>query len=621
MKNGYVGKILWIDLSEGSINEKALDRELAEKFIGGKGIGAKILIDNLDAGVDPLSPQNLLILMTGPLTATPCPSTRAGIITKSPLTNTFFDSYIGGFIGPEVKFAGYDGVVIQGKSEDPAHIFVDDGDIEIRDAKEFWGQNSFQVEKRLDEEIEKSYSICIGPAGENLVKYACINTGLFRQAGRGGVGTVMGSKHLKAITFRGSKDIELKNPQKFKEITQEAYRKINESEFAKTLRDKGTAGSVNFSSSQSLLPTRNFQDGSFEDAEKISGESARDAYWVRNDPCFNCSIACGHAGKVEFNDYQKYEVGGPEYEACAMLGSNCGLSDVEALGYINSLCDDLGLDIISTGNIIGFIMECYEKNLLNKKDLDNIKAEWGDPNAMIQLIKEIARREGIGDKLAEGVKSVSGWIGKDSGPCAMHVKGLEVPGWGVRGAPTMGLAYATSTSGASHIRAWMVSYDVEKKETSEGKKLERYSLKNKPSLLKYEQDLNSVRDSLVICDYALGIIGVPITLDMLNAATGFNMDESKLIKAGERTWNLTRVFNIREGFSGEDDYIPQRFFEEPLLSGVAKGKKISRTEFDKALSEYYDLRGWNEEGFVPKAKLNDLELEEYWDEISHLYRE
>jgi aldehyde:ferredoxin oxidoreductase len=608
--SGYMGAFLKVNLSEKSIKKEPLKRDLTEKFIGGKGFAAKILFDEVKANIDPLSPENLLLFMTGPLTGTKCPSTRIAIVTKSPLTNAFNDSYVGGFIGPELKFAGYDGLIIKGRGENPVLLYIKDEDVDILNAGNLWGKNNFETERHIKKIYGKDHRVaCIGRAGEKLVKYASINTEYYRQAGRGGVGAVMGSKNLKAIVIKGSNKVEVDNPELLDKSSKKVLERLRSSEWSKTLTKTGTATSVPFSSSNSLLPTRNFQSGTFEEAEKISGEHAKENLWDKNEACFNCPIACGHIGRVRSGEFSGSEVGGPEYETCAMLGSNCGLSDLNALAHINMLCDDLGLDTISTGNVIAFAMECYERGILSTHDLDGIDAKWGDPTAMIALITKIAEREGIGNLLAEGVKRASKAIGGGSEKFAMHVKGLEMPGWGVRGAPSMGLHYATCTSGASHERAWMIGYDLGFTNAPDGRKLERYSIADKADVVKYVQDLNSMRDSLVLCDFVFSAIDTSLCLQLLNAVTGFNLSEEEYTRTGERIWNLTKCFNLREGLDKKDDSLPSRLFDEPLPAGEAKGRKIDRKEFELALSNYYGVRGWDENGVPTKEKLIELRID------------
>ncbi len=608
--DGYAGTILNVNLSEKSVEKVPVGKDLKEKYIGGRGFAAKILLDELGKGVDPLSPENLLLFMTGPLTGTKVPQTRMVVAAKSPLINTFSDSYVGGFLGPELKWAGYDGIKITGRAEEPVFLYINNEQVDILSAKQIWGKNSFETESQLKKIYGKDYRVaCIGRAGENLVKYACINTELYRHAGRGGLGTVMGSKMLKAVVIKGTNKVGVEDQNLLDKHIKDFLEKIKVSDLAKTYRSSGTANSVSFSSLNSLFPTRNFQSGTFDEAEKISPERANETLWDKNESCYNCPIACGHIGVVRSGKFEGSEINGPEYETLAMLGSNCGLSDLNAIAHINRLCDDFGLDTISTGNVIGFVMELFERGILSKQDLDGIEAKWGNPEAMISIIDKIAERKGFGNALAEGVKRASETIGRNSEKYAMSVKGLEIPGWGVRGIPSMALNYATCPTGPSHNRAWMVEYDVGWVPAPDGRKLERYALADKADAVKYVQDRNSMMDSLIVCSFGTAAVNYNAYVPMLNAVTGLNLTMEDHIKIGERIWNLTKLFNIREGFSEKDDTLPSRFFDEPLPSGEAKGKKIDRNEFKLALRNYYNLRGWDERGVPTKEKLQELGIE------------
>ncbi len=607
---GYAGTILEINLSENSITKEPLKESFANKFVGGKGFTAKILLDELDRGIDPLSPENLLLFMTGPLTGTAVPQTRIAVAAKSPLTGTFFDSYVGGFLGPELKWAGYDGIKIIGRGEKPVLLYVKNEDVDILDADKLWGKNSIETEFQLKKTYGTDHRVAsIGRAGENLVKYACINTEFYRHAGRGGLGAVMGSKMLKAVLIRGTNEVEVEDQNSLHTAIRDFLERVKTSVQARNWRNLGTANNVLFSSSISSFPTRNFQSGTFDGDENISAERAKESLWDQGESCYNCPIACGHIGVVKSGEFAGSEINGPEYETLAMLGGNCGLSDLDALVQMNRLCDDFGMDTVSTGNVIGFTMELFGRSILSKTDLDGIEAKWGSPNAMISLITKISERKGVGDMLAEGVKRASEVIGRSSEKYAMHVKGLEIPGWGIRALPSMGLHYATGTSAASHERAWMIPYDMGWAPGPDGRKLERYFLADKVGAVKYVQDRNAMIDSLVVCAFGPAAVNYDIYVPMFNAVTGSNLSMDDHLKIGERIWNLTKLFNVREGFSGKDDTLPSRFFDEPLPAGAAEGIKIDRKEFKLALSHYYISRGWDERGIPTPAKLSELGIE------------
>lgn len=619
MSGGFAGKILNVDLSERKIVKQPLETEKIKEFVGGKGYAARLLWERTPPNFDSLDAQNIIILATGPLTGTLCPSTRMCVVTKSPLTGTFDDSYVGGHFGHEMKFAGYDFLVISGKAEQPVYLWINDENVEIKDARWLWGKDTFETEERIKgKHKDRTIRVaCIGPAGEKLVRYALVNIDLYRQAARGGIGAVMGSKNLKAVAVRGSNTIELKDPEYFEQLALEAYEAIDTDESLYTMKRWGTGRSVIFSSNQCLYPTKNYQEATFEGAESLSGESMERKIWVKRKACFNCPIHCGHLAVVKTSDYTGTIVEGVEYETTAMLGADCGIDNLAAVTHANMLCDKLGLDTLSTGAVVAWAMECFERGILTEKDTGGITLNFGNHKAMNKMILQIAKREGIGDLLAEGVKRASQKIGKGSDGFAMHVKGLELPGWAIRAAPSMGLAYATADRGGCHQRAWPINYDLGSK-TPDGKTLERYSPQGKAFVTKHDQDLIAALYSLVACDFATGAIGTARYINLLNAATGWTYTKEQFMETGERIWNLTRAFNIREGTRKEDDTLPPRIFEEPLPSGIAKGKKLPKEDFEKMRREYYELRGWNVETGMPTCeKLKKLGLENVAKQLSN----
>ena len=587
----YLGKILRIDLSKNKISEEKLNEKDAIKFIGGKGLGAKILFDEIDPRIDPLSPDNPLILCTGPLTRSLVPtSARWCLVTKSPLTSLFLDCQVGGYLGAEIKKAGYDFIIITGRAENPVYITINDENVEIKDAKELWGKNSFYTEKFLRDK-ERGRVFSIGIAGEKLVKFACINTELYRHAGRGGAGAVMGSKLLKAVVIKGTKRLEYADEEKFREAVKKSINILNKNEFIPLRRKYGTPIWINIVNQNKLLPTYNFSRGCFENAENISGERMYERIVVRNRACFNCLIACGKLTNFEF-DGKKYELEGPEYETLAILGSNCGNDSLEGIAYLNYLCDDFGMDTISTGNIMGFTIEATKKGMIDE-DVD-----FNDPKKQGELIRKIAYREGVGNELAEGVKKFSEKVGGKE--FAMQSKGMEFPGYDPRGAFGMALAYATSDRGACHQRVWTVRAEIE------GKLKPRYSIEGRAKFVKENQDERACCYSLVLCDFLP--FEVDTLVELLNLATGFDYDKEEYLKTGERIWNLTKIFNVKNGFSRKDETMPDRIFEEKLEIDEAK---LSKKEFEKMMDEYYEMRGWDENGIPTREKLKELDLEGY----------
>jgi len=589
----YTNKILDVDLTHGKIETKNLDEKTAEKFVGGKGLGAKILYDSLKKNTNPLSPENIIIFATGPLTGTLAPSSaRRCVVTKSPLTNIFLDSQVGGSFGVKMKKAGYDIIIVRGKSSSPVYLNVTDENSEIVDAENLWGKGCFYTEKTLKKELGKNISVAsIGNAGEKLVRYACISTDMYRQAGRGGAGAVMGSKNLKAVAVKGNKKIDYAEPEKFKENVKKAFKNVKEHHFTPLRSRYGTPVWVNPVNEGGLLPTRNFQKGVFEHADEISGEKMKETIVVKDESCPGCPIKCWKHSKSKNNNYS-FEVVGPEYETIALIGSNNMIRSIKAIALANQLCDDFGLDTISTGDVIAFASECSEKGLIK----ENIG--FGDEEKLIELIKKIGKREDIGDLLAEGVKRISEKIGgKDF---AMHVKGMEIPGYDPRGAFGMALAYATSDRGGCHQRAWTVRAELQ------GNLKPAYSTEGRARFVKDGQDSNAMLFSLVLCDFMP--LGAEDYIELLNSAAGFDFTIEEYMKTGECIWNLTRMFNIREGITRKDDNLPKRFMNEPLPDGPAKGQKITKEILDKMLDEYYALRGWDENGIPKKEKLEELGL-------------
>ena len=588
----YTGKILKIDLSTNRVSEESLDEKDAEKFIGGKGLGAKLLFDEIDPEIDPLSSDNVLILCTGPLTGSLAPTSgRWCIVTKSPLTSLFLDSQVGGYFGAEMKKAGYDFIIIKGRAEKPVYITIENEDVEIKDAGELWGKNSFETEKVLK---DKGRVLSIGVAGEKLVKFACINTDLRGEtrggnAGRGGAGAVMGSKNLKAVVIKGTKKLSYANEEKFREAVKKSLKIISENSFIPTRRKYGTPIWINPINENKLLPTYNFSRGCFEKAENISGETMHEKIVVKNKSCFNCPIACGKFTRFEFNG-KKYELEGPEYETIALLGSNCGNETIESVAYLGYLCDDFGLDTISTGNIVAFAIEAAKKKIIDE-DID-----FNDPVKQGELIRKIAYREGIGDELAEGVKKISEKLGGRD--FAIQSKGLEFPGYDPRGSFGMALAYATSDRGACHQRVWTVRAELE------GELKPRYGIEGRAKFVKENQDERACCFSLVLCDFAP--FNVNTFIELLNTATGSGYSKEEYLKTGERIWNMTKIFNIKNGVTRKDETIPKRIMEEKLEIDEAK---IGKDSFEKMLSEYYELRGWDENGIPKKEKLRELNLE------------
>lgn len=598
--NGWIGKILRVNLTNGEFKTEDLDRNTAIKFLGGRGLGSKILYDEIDPKIDPLGPENKLILATGPLTGTSAPASgRYMAITKSPLTGTIACSNSGGHFGPELKFSGYDMVVIEGKSKEPVYIYIEDGNVEIRDAKSIWGKTTHEASDQIHEETDIDSKIaCIGPGGEKLVRFACIINDKHRAAGRSGVGAVMGSKNLKAVAVRGSGSIKVADKEAFRKITLECFKKVSSNPVtSKGLPSYGTAVLVNIINASGIFPTRNFQDSVFEGAEKISGEAIADRILIRNRACFGCPIGCGRVVRVKNPKYECLSEG-PEYESDWSLGACCGVDNLEAIAKGNYLCDLLGLDPISTGVTIACAMELFERGIISSHEAGR-PLRFGDEDAMLEMIRAIGYREGFGNLLAEGSYRMAERFGHPE--YSISVKKQEFPAYDARGAQGMGLQYATSNRGACHVRGYMTAPEI----LGSPIKLDPFETKDKAKWDKTFQDLTAVVDSSGLCLFNTFAFGLDEIVEYMKAATGIQIDSQELMKTGERIWNLERLFNLKAGLSYRDDTLPERLLKEPVKNGPAKGRVV---ELEKMLPEYYKIRGWNNEGIPTEEKLKELGL-------------
>lgn len=595
---GYLGKLLKINLTTCEHEEIVLPEKTLKKYIGGRGLGAKLLYDMLKPGVDPLSEDNVFIVLTGPLTGTLAPGgSKYVVITKSPATGAFLDSYSSGIIAPEIKFAGYDGIALTGKAKEPSILKIYNKEVELISAKDIWGKDAFEAETKMKEMFnEKWGTMVIGPAGENLVKIASINSDYYRQAARGGGGAVLGSKNIKGIMVRGTNEIKINNVKQMLAMQEPAYKKLKDSQIGQVRMKYGTPFTLDITNSAGMLPTYNFQTGVFKGAEDFLGAEAVYDNIIADRACYGCMLACSKVVKAKKGEFIGEVVEGPEYETLGLLGSNLGIKDLSSVVLSNKLCDKLGLDTISVGNVIGFIMECYEKGLLKKEDIDGLEMEFGNSKNAHILIKKIAYREGIGNLLAEGVAAVAKKIKKGTEKFAMHSKKLEFPAYDPRAAFGAALAYAVSPRGACHRRAWPPAIEVLGN-------IPPFTVEGKAEIVKDMFDENTIYHSLLVCDFPGKFI--PITIEdyskYLEICTGFNFTEKDLYFIAERIETQIRLFNVREGFSRKDDSMPYRITNEPLPEGPPAGKIIGKENFEKMLTEYYSIRGWDESG-IPKSE-------------------
>ena len=603
---GMTGRLLEIDLTNGKTKDLPVSRDSFEKYIGGRGLGARLLYDLLPPKTDPFSPDNPLLFLTGPLTGTLVTgSSKFVVITKSPLTQGWCDSYSSGRISVELKKAGYDGLVICGKSNAPCYLRIDNNRVEIREANHLWGKDSFETE-RLLKESENNSSVgvsSIGPAGEKRVKFASINSDLYRQAGRGGVGAVMGSKNLKAIVAKGTKGIEIHDRNQMVALNRKNYQRAKKSEVAQARKKYGTPLTLNITHMGGILPTKNFQYSTWEKAlEKLDSIGVYKSI-TRHKACLSCFTPCSFETRISEGKYRGNVLEGPEYETLGMFGSNQLIDSLPAIIQANILCDQLGMDTISTGNVIGFIMECFERELISPSQTEGLEIRFGDSEASLSAIKRMAMREGFGNIMAEGVRTVANFIGNGSEQFAMHVKGMEFPAYEPRGAFGSGLSYAVSPRGACHRRAWPPAIEI-----LGG--VPPYTIEGKASMIKELYDENCVLHSLLVCDMPAKFI--PLSLDdysqYLRAATGESVPVEEFQTIAERIETLIRMFNNREGLTRKDDTLPYRTLHEPLPDGPAKGQAIGEENLNKMIDEYYTLRGWDASGVPTEQTIKKLQL-------------
>ena len=613
MADGYTGKVLRVDLSNEKITTEPINREWTKSFIGGKGLGARYLFEELKPGVDPLSPDNVVMIWTGPLVGTMVPLTsRYAVVTKSPLTGTFLDSYAGGYFGPEMKYAGYDGVIIKGKAKKPVYLWINDGKAELRDAKNIWGKDNFKTEELIRKETGQSRArvASTGPAGEKLSLISGITSDLTRNAGRGGSGAVFGSKNLKAVAVRGTMGLEVPKIDEFVKMTKDMLLKdvIENPDHAGSITD-GTPIIVDMSQDAALLPTRDWTSGEFEGTPGINSDALKTRVLVRRKACMGCGLACGSYAKVSKGMFKGAATEGPEYETIGLSGSNCGISNIEAIVKFAEECDKFGLDTMSAGAVTAFAMDLYERKILTKEDTGGLDLKFGNEEAFAKMPGMMARREHIGDVLADGSKRAAKKIGKGSEKLLVECKGSEYPAYDPRGSIGMALAYATSDRGADHNRAWPVAQDA----YGSG---DPWNPEGKAAICVEDNTRTSVKWSFIFCDfYAVSFANMA---NYYTAVTGQPADEDSLRAIGKRVWNLTRAFNAREGFTRKDDYLPERMEKEPLPSGKTKGKAVRRADFDKMLSEYYSLWNWDEEGRPTKKALEDVGLADIVKKLQYL---
>lgn len=612
LAGGYTGRILRVNLSRKEWSIQELDPGVAAAFIGGAGLGVKLLYDALRPGVDPLGPENALIFTAGPLTGTQAPcASRMAVTTLSPLTGAVGMALSGGHFPSELKFAGFDALVIEGRSEAPAYLFVRDGEVQFRSAERLWGMLTTDTQLFIKEELRDHNArvACIGPAGEKLCRTACIINER-RAAGRKGVGAVMGSKNLKAVAVRGTAEVPLADPDGFKEAMGEMSRLMRESPVLyPTFAKRGTSIAVDVTSVLGILSAKNWSEtGVFNPLDKISSD-AQDRFTIRREHCHRCPVGCSQTRLVRQGEYAGLVTEGPEFESTYSLGTSVGVDDIPAIIAADRWCDEYGLDTISAGVTAGFAMELYERGIITRDEAGGLDLRFGNHRAVMELLRLMTFREGFGDVLADGVRLAAQRIGRGSENYAMHIKGLELPAYDIRGAKAHGLSYVTSYTGADHNRgyAFQEIFGVPVPEP-----VDRLAYEGKGKLCKWNQDMRTAAfDCPTLCGFMDMAVGLEIPAALLNSASGLALSPEDMMRAGERVNNLARVINVREGFRRADDTLPLRLMEEPIKEGASAGERIARGDLDRMLDEYYEARGWDKETGIPtRAKLLELGLEE-----------
>jgi aldehyde:ferredoxin oxidoreductase len=606
---GYAGKILHVDLTTGKTYTEPLNEDYAKKYIGGIGLGMRLWLDNSKAGVDPFSPENPLVLATGPTSGTVWPTGGNGhaFVTKSPQSYGIGESKSHGSFGTELKRAGYDAVIFHGKAEKPVYVWIDDDSVQILDASHLWGKSPAETEDMIKEELGDYYIrvAAIGPAGEKLVRIACIINEKTRAAGRCGMGAVMGSKNLKAIAVRGTHDVTVAKPDEFLEFVKEFHERMK-GPATKKYRTLGTPENVLVHNALHCMPTRNYNNAHFEAAEKVSGEYLNERYVAKIIGCSSCAMRCEHICVVTEGPY-KGAMARVEYEPLWALGPYCGIDRLDAVIKGSELCNYYGMDSISAGVIVGFAMDCFENGILTAKDMGDIEARFGNHEALVKLLEKMGKREGVGDILAEGVKFAAEKIGKGAEKLALHIKGVEVTGYDLRCLKTAALGFAVSFRGADHNRHGAYAFDVK------GKFNRLKYEKGRAKAVKDIEDVYTIIDSLIICKFSRGTYYKEFEdlAKLYTIVTGWETTPEEMRLKGERINNLARVINVREGLGRKDDHLPYKVMNAPIPDeGPSKGAYVTQEELELMLDDYYEVRGWTRDGVPSPEKLKALGMDD-----------
>lgn len=622
MSYGSTAKILRVNLTTGKVEIEELAESFYRLYPGGKALAGYFLLNEMPAHTDPFAPENVMVIANGLLTGSPVSTaTRYVISARSPLTGGYGESEAGGFWGPELKMAGFEVIIIKGKSAEPVYLWIQDGKAELRSAKHLWGKTPLDVQTDIRSELgdDKIRVLQIGPAGENLVRYACITNDLRHFNGRNGMGAVMGSKNLRAVAVRGhQRYLSLAHDAPAlqalgKRLSQEAVKHP----LSWDLQQRGTPGLVEALNTGGILPTLNFRQGAFEGVDKIKWEAYESQLLTARRSCYACAVRCKREVAVEG---KVSEYGGPEYETVAVFGSDCGVDDLQAVAKANELCNEYLLDSISTGATIAFAMECFEHGLIGLKDTDGIDLRFGNAEAMLAMIGKIARREGIGDLLAEGSRHAAEKIGGEAPFFAIQVKGQELPMHDPRGKVNVGLGYAISEIGADHL---VVAHDtmLMNPESVSFKGAQGLGIQEAQPPRVFNEEKTSHFYTLErwtsfekvsgLCFFGpvpRSFIQAADVVEAVRAATGWDVDLEELLRTGERATNMARVFNAREGFSRKDDVLPERLFKG-LENGALQGQGMPREDFEQALTRIYKTKGWDEQTGMPtRERLEALSL-------------
>ncbi len=580
--HGFHGKFLRINLTDKTYEEEGIPEEVQEKYLGGKGLAGYLLLEYLPPKTDPLSAENKLIFATGPATGTTVPAAgRHGVFAKSPLTGFFGESYSGGYTAPAIKGTGYDAIMIEGASEEPLYLHISDSGVEFNGASDLWGKESYETEEALLDKvgIKGAQAVVIGPAGENLVKFACIKNNRWRSAGRTGLGAVMGSKKLKGIVFSGNRKADLHDEEMLKSYVKNLVKTCVNTERTKNMKEKGTPYMVTVTNEQSAFPTRYWAEGSFDKWEEISTDAMRSRMDVKPKACHRCFMSCGKLSKVVEGRHKGLELEGPEYETLYALGGLCCVSPIEEVVYLNDLCDRLGLDTISGGNLAAFAIEAGKRGKLSGMP------DYGDVDGIAAIFKQIAYREGVGNLLADGIKKASEELGLED--IVVHAKGMEPAGYDARALPGMSLGYAVSTRGGCHLRSSFYMGELRGE-------IPKDMVEGKAKIFLDFESRNCLEDCLILCRFYQQFIGWEGMQQIIKAATGMDLSMDELKTIGRRATTLAKKFNIREGWTSADDSLPPRLFNDPI--GPEKNLVVNADNLAVMIREYYELHGWDKEG-------------------------